>query len=555
MTTDTSPHFFGYFGLRENPFHISPNHRFYHSTPNYDSAQVELLFGLQTRQGLLVLTGEAGTGKTTLLHSILESLAKRAISTAYVFHPLLEPVELFECILRDFGVSCDSHRKVDLLQALHDWLISREAAGDFPVVIIDEAQSLSLPMLDELRLLLNLETPSGKLLQLILAGQSKLEEKLRRPELRQLRQRVMFHSRLSTLSEEQTAAYVQTRLAHAGSPNRNLFPPAVLQSIHTYARGIPRVINLLCQHALIAAYGQQSHSIAPEAIQRIAADFDLASNPIAVEREFSGARAGRFTSFSRKEAQLEPLLPFEKPSPLMAAQSNGTEIERILWEVSPPPPPPKVTDQFASFAYLTTPVVDPVYLTSATGDRAPGPTPTQAATAPRIELGAAKPPGAAANPSNANTTATPPQEYRSKWRSYRTPFHFPQIRLSRFNLPHFRLANFKLPKLNLPKFKPHDFKTPQVTLPNLALPTFVKRSVTAFAGYWREVARSFVRDIRYLFRPITTATQSHALAGAGNQQSSSSRNLLQPLAHWLRQPMNNGRSHRLPPPNRSSSTK
>jgi general secretion pathway protein A len=549
MTSDTQQRFFGYFGFRENPFHVSPNPRFYHSTPDYDSAQLELLFGLQTRQGLLVLTGEAGTGKTTLLHSILESLAKRKISTAYVFHPLLEPSELFECILRDFGVSCDSHRKVDLLQAMQEWLISRAAIGDCPVVIIDEAQSLSLRMLDELRLLLNLETSNGKLLQLLLAGQSKLEDKLRRPELRQLRQRVMFHCRLSTLSEEQTAAYIQTRLAHAGLPDPDLFSPAAIQSVHTYARGIPRVINLLCEHALITAYGGQSHSIAPEVIQRIAEDFDLASNPICVEPGFASARTGRFTSFSRTEALIEAPLPFDKPSPLIAAQSNATEIERILWEMAPEPPPASVTDQFG---YLTNPVVDPFHLTMAAGDRAPDPTPPQVATAPRMDLGA-KLPGAAASDSITNTIAIPPQEYRSNWRNYRPQFHLPQIELPRFYLPHFRLAKFILPKLNLPKFKVPPFKTLRFRLPHLALTAFVQRSAAAFAVYWHEVVRSFVRDIRYLFRPLTTATQSQALAGAGNQQRSSSPNPLQPVAHWLRQPMNNGHSHRRSRPTRSSS--
>jgi general secretion pathway protein A len=550
MTTDTQQRFFGYFGLRENPFHVSPNPRFYHSTPDYDSAQVELLYGLQTRQGLLVLTGEAGTGKTTLLHSILESLAKRKISTAYIFHPLLEPVELFECILRDFGVSCESHRKVDLLHAMQEWLISREATGDCPVVIVDEAQSLSLHMLDELRLLLNLETSNGKLLQLILAGQSKLEDKLRRPELRQLRQRVMFHCRLSTLSEEQTAAYVQTRLSHAGMPDSGLFPPEALRSIHTYARGIPRVINLLCEHALITAYGEQSQFIAAEAIQRIAADFDLGTNPISVKPEYAGARAGRFTSFSHAEAQLEALLPFDKPSPLMAAQSNDTEIERMLWEMAPAPPA-TVTDQFA---YLTTPAVDPVHLTMATGDRAPDSVPPQRVPVLRQEVSSANTAFDGGNLAT-NPTALPSQEYRSNWRSYRSRFQLPQLELPRFKLPRVRLARFELPQFKMPHFTVPDFKAPHIRLPHLALPGFIRRSAVAFGAYWKEVARSFVRDIRYLFRPITTATQSQALAGAGNQQSSASRNPLQPVAQWLREPMNNGHAHRRPRPTRSSTAK
>ena len=170
MTTTSYQCFFGYFGLSENPFHVSPDPRFYHSTLAHDSALNELQYGLHTRQGLTGADGEAGVGKTMLLNKILESLEQRKISTAYVFHPLLEPAELFEFILRDFGVSCESRRKGDLLHTLHEWLIARDAAGDIPVVIIDEAQSLSSQALDELRLLLNLETRAENCCRLFLSA-------------------------------------------------------------------------------------------------------------------------------------------------------------------------------------------------------------------------------------------------------------------------------------------------------------------------------------------------------------------------------------------------
>jgi general secretion pathway protein A len=299
--------FFSNFGLRENPFHVSPDPRFYHSTPAHDSALNELQYGLQTRQGFLVLTGEAGIGKTTLLNCILESLARRHVSTAYIFHPLLEPTELFEFILRDFGVNCESLRKGDLLRTFHEWLIDRNAAGDSPVVIIDEAQALSLQALDELRLLLNLETSRGKLLQIILVGQSELEEKLRRPELRQLRQRVMIHCRLPLFSEEQTAGYILARLSRAGLPSMNLFPQETLQVVHKHARGIPRLINLLCEHALITAYGEQQKTIAPEMIQRIAIDFDLSEKPISVENDYAGGSFSRLVSFPVPVVGAQPI--------------------------------------------------------------------------------------------------------------------------------------------------------------------------------------------------------------------------------------------------------
>ena len=213
-----------YMGLREDPFHVSPDPRFYCSTPAHESALAELLFGIVTRQGFLVLTGEAGTGKTFLLNQILDWLRQRSLSSAYIFHTHLEPIGLFRFILSDFGVPCQSKSKSDLVHALHTWLLQRHAAGDLPVLILDEAQALPSQTLDELRLLLNLETSRGKLLQIILSGQPELDEMLRQPALRQLRQRIMFHSRLPVLTQDETAAYISSRLATAGCTDSTLFP-------------------------------------------------------------------------------------------------------------------------------------------------------------------------------------------------------------------------------------------------------------------------------------------------------------------------------------------
>jgi len=339
--------FFSYFGLRENPFHVSPDARFYHPTPAQDSAVKELQYGLQTRQGLLVLTGDAGTGKTTLLNAILESLEQRRISTAYIFHPLLEPVELFEFILRDFGVKCESHRKGDLLHSLHEWLISRNATGDSPVVIIDEAQLLSSQTLDELRLLLNLETARGKLLQIILVGQSELQEKLRRPELQQLRQRVMIHCRLPLFSKEQTVGYIRSRVSRAGLPSTELFPRETLHLIHEHARGIPRLINLLCEHALITAYGEQQKIISPDIVQRIAVDFELPAEPIPVENDYSADSLGRLITLPLAETpQRDASPPVEDERVRVQGKINSAVHdaaaqgipEDVVPELTPVPP-------------------------------------------------------------------------------------------------------------------------------------------------------------------------------------------------------------------------
>src|SRR5215470_14020733 len=290
-------------GLRENPFHVSPNPRFYYSTPAHDTALAELMYGIETRRGLLVLTGEAGTGKTSILNQILDWLRHGGRSTAFIFHTRVEPIGLLRLILADFGVSCESKSKSKLIGTLHHWLLQRHAVKDLPVLILDEAQALPPQTLDEIRLLLNAETSRGKLLQIILSGQPELEEKLRLPALRQLRQRIMFHPRLAVLTEKETAAYISRRLAVAGCSDTSVFPQEVVQNIYAISRGIPRVVNLLCEHALICAYGEQRRVISSEMIQRIAMDFDLCRNPLAT--------TGNETQPQQQHAAPPPLLKTE----------------------------------------------------------------------------------------------------------------------------------------------------------------------------------------------------------------------------------------------------
>jgi general secretion pathway protein A len=270
-------HLFHFFGLRENPFHVSPDPRFFLSTRAHGSAFAELKLGVDTRQGFIALIGEAGTGKTILLHHFLNWLQGRHQSSCYIFQSQLKPLELFESILHDFGVRCDSRRKGDLLAGLNQWLVRRHAMGDSPVLIIDEAQSISLRTLDRLRLLLNMEAPGSKLLQIVLAGQPELEDKLRRPELRQLHQRIMFRCTLVPLSMEETAEYVKSRLASGGANDTGIFSDESLEAVHMYAQGIPRVVNLLCEHALLAAYAEKRNVIATDMISRVATAFELTS--------------------------------------------------------------------------------------------------------------------------------------------------------------------------------------------------------------------------------------------------------------------------------------
>ncbi len=281
---------FHFFGLRENPFHVSPDPRSYFSRRASDLALAELILGAEAPQAFMVLTGEAGTGKTTLLNHFLDLLQEQQRLTSYVVHSRLKPVELFEFILRDFGVSCKTSNKRDLLATLRQWLIRRQAIGDSPVVVIDEAQALSLRTLAQLQLLLNLESGGRKLLHIVLAGQPMLEEVLQRPELRHLNERVTLRCNLPPFSTEETPHFVESRLASAGAANVDVFAKGSLEATHAYSQGIPRTVNLLCEHALIAAYAEQVKIISPDLIRRVAAEFDLTSETSGTEGSEPSAR-------------------------------------------------------------------------------------------------------------------------------------------------------------------------------------------------------------------------------------------------------------------------
>jgi general secretion pathway protein A len=344
-------------GLREDPFHVSPNPRFYHSTTAHDTALAELMFGIETRRGLLVLTGAAGTGKTSILNQILDWLRRRGRSTAFIFHTRVEPIGLLRLVLADFGVPCESKSKSELIRTLHLWLLQRNAVKDLPVLILDEAQALPPQTLDEIRLILNVETSRGKLLQIILSGQPELEEKLRLPALRQLRQRITFHSRLPPLTEKETAAYIARRLEVAGSVDTSVFPKEVVQSIHAISQGIPRVVNLLCEHALISACGEQRRVISPEMIYRIATDFDLCSKYL--------VSTGNHAQSWHPDA-IRPLLIIEKadvaeaPTPAVGEREAVPLLARAAVAAAAAAPPVRVLPVTAANPVSVTPESVPV---------------------------------------------------------------------------------------------------------------------------------------------------------------------------------------------------
>src|SRR5579863_3298851 len=246
-----------FFGLAENPFNANPDPRFLFLTEQTQEALDELTFGIQARKGLILLTGEVGTGKTTLLNRLLDWLHQQQTPAAFIFNSHLEPSHLFDFMLADFGLSCGQQWKSNALMRLNQWLIERYCAGETPVLIVDEAQGLPTVVLEEIRLLLNLETSREKLLQIVLAGQPELEERLKLPEMRQIKQRITLRCRTAALSLGEAHDYIQARLHIAGANGNPIFTSEAVDAVHFYSRGIPRVMNLLCEHALINAYVDQ----------------------------------------------------------------------------------------------------------------------------------------------------------------------------------------------------------------------------------------------------------------------------------------------------------
>jgi len=264
-----------FFGLKENPFNVNPDPRYLFLTKEIEETLSGLMYGVRNRKGFITLTGEVGTGKTTLVNRLVDWLHQRRARTAFLFNSRMNTNQLFDFILAEFGISCESRTKSQQLMRLNQWLLERYRAGETTVLIVDEAQNLSYPVLEEIRLLTNLETSTEKLLQIVLSGQQELEEKLKLPQLRQLRQRIMLRCKTSPLTKEQTHDYIGERLRIAGASGELIFTPKTVETIHLYSLGIPRVVNLLCEHSLINAYVEHQRPISPKIVEDVAHEFQL----------------------------------------------------------------------------------------------------------------------------------------------------------------------------------------------------------------------------------------------------------------------------------------
>src|SRR6202158_919707 len=264
-----------YFGFREKPFNVNPDTRYLYLTKQIEEALTGLMYGIQTRKGFITLPGEVGTGKTPLVNRLLDWPRQRRTRTAFLFNSRMNTSHLFDFILAEFEIVCESRTKSQQLMKLNQWLLERYRAGETAVLIVDEAQNLTYPVLEEIRLLTNLETSTEKLLQIVLSGQPELEEKLKLPQLRQLRQRIMLRSKTSPLSKEQTHEYIAGRLRIAGAAGEPIFSGQAMDAVHTYSLGIPRVVNLLCEHSLVNGFVEQQRPIEAKIVEGVAQEFQL----------------------------------------------------------------------------------------------------------------------------------------------------------------------------------------------------------------------------------------------------------------------------------------
>jgi general secretion pathway protein A len=263
-----------YYGLTRSPFEMTPDPSFLYLGETHREGLATLVYGVRARKGFLLLTGEVGTGKTTLLHALLSQL-DASTASAFIFNPRLDPLDFFRVLLDEYSIEDECHTKADFLMALNRFLIGRLEKDKPTLLIVDEAQNLSPELLEEIRLLSNLETPTSKLIQIMLVGQPELKEMLARPDLRQLRQRIVLRHHLRPFDEGECEAYVQERLRLAGYTGKGIFKRNALQEIYRVTGGIPRVVNILCDGALLLGFGRDLKTLDRDVIREVAGDMEL----------------------------------------------------------------------------------------------------------------------------------------------------------------------------------------------------------------------------------------------------------------------------------------
>lgn len=259
-----------YFGFREEPFNITPDPRFFYANPGHEEAYASIIYGIRQRKGYISLIGEAGTGKTTLLRRVVGDLEKTIRVAFYYYNTTLTFDEFLDFICTSFGLQVKEGRKLEKIQAVDKFLRERLAEGGTGVLIIDEAHHLAAEVLENLRLLSNIELDNHKLLQIVLVGQPELEQKLDRPELRQLKQRIAVSCRLGCLKPQAVEPFIHYRMQTAGCNRYDVFTPQAIRLIASRSDGIPRVINTICDNSLSIAYQSSQQTVSEQVVEKVA---------------------------------------------------------------------------------------------------------------------------------------------------------------------------------------------------------------------------------------------------------------------------------------------
>jgi general secretion pathway protein A len=281
-----------HYGLVRSPFEMTPDPAFLYLGDAHREGLATLVYGVRARKGFVLLTGEVGTGKTTLLHSLLSQLDRDTLS-AFIFNPRLDPLDFFRVLFDEYGIEKECNSKAEYLLALNHFLIERLERNLSTLLIIDEAQNLSPEMLEEVRLLSNLETPRSKLIQIMLVGQPELAEMLARPELRQLRQRISLRHELRPFRRDETTAYIEERLRLAGYTGKGIFKKPALRALHQLSGGVPRLVNTLCDGSLLLGFARDVQSVGADIVGEVARDLALVPAPVAPEQPENQAKPKR----------------------------------------------------------------------------------------------------------------------------------------------------------------------------------------------------------------------------------------------------------------------
>ena len=503
--------YWGHFGLQRNPFPVSPNRSNFYSTPAHDEALLQLVSRIELRQGLMVLTGEAGTGKTIVLQYLLDWLQQYGYSTAYVFHPVHPFTELLQLILAEFGIPCVSVCKTELLAVLRNWLIDRHRRGDSPVILIDEAQALTSRTLLELQALLNLEIQGAGLVQVVLAGQPHFDEKLNRRKLTRFRERIMWHCTVRPLGWGETCGYIGSRLRVAGASESALLSVDAVREIFCYSKGVPRVINMLCEHALLIAYGQGSKAVHASDVVLAARQFDLTREAdVDVDAISPTTICGPMSVPAR-----------DLPAVVVATEPTGEELKEPAVALAKEQENTAEHEQ-VEVVLVAAPPEEPAGRTTAMAVTISPPGTMLAPEPARLEAEEiiSAPPVAAAPPAPPPLIVPLSQSCRSEVQIDHAP----------------ALHRETAPK-SLPVPVSHRSTPPVVSRPRSALARQALHGVwLKFARYWRGVGRSFVRDSRQF------AKQCESWLGRpGRWNLEAAKRWIAFVSTWLRQPA--GTSH------------